>query len=329
MAAPNLFERILSKHTLKSFLKDRHTELVYLRSSDPVEKALKVLCEHHILSAPVRFEDAGDFCGLIDMMDILSAIIRLYTAGTNSVAAADWQEWCKDIETLDHRGVRFGIMPVAKLINQSEGNPFLPVSEHGTFFQLAEELFARGVHRAPVSDDHGKILGIVSQSDVIALLAKSPEFLTDPLASKTISELGVIDKEFLSVTVDTPAIHAFYLMSLNKESCLSIVSRETGAVLGNLSVADLRSLPQQRFSSLLDPVSDFISHRMSVVAPGHAHVTLQTRRPAMTVLISAELGAVVQLMASHHIHQVWVVDEHQKPVGLVRTSTLIALATRT
>ncbi len=93
--------------------------------------------------------------------------------------------------------------------DMSGQDPFLPVNEHGSFFQIAEELFARvrgslslslslslsavdkqpgsqaqGVHRAPVTDDSGKILGMVSQSDIVGLLAKSKTLFSDPLAAK-------------------------------------------------------------------------------------------------------------------------------------------------
>ena len=37
--------------------------------------------------------------------------------------------------------------------------------------QLVEEVFARGRHRAAVADARGRLRGVVSQSDVVRVLA--------------------------------------------------------------------------------------------------------------------------------------------------------------
>ena len=45
----------------------------------------------------------------------------MYTEGVNVPSeGADWKGWCQDIDTLNHRGVRFGIKPVGQIISKSD-----------------------------------------------------------------------------------------------------------------------------------------------------------------------------------------------------------------
>jgi CBS domain-containing protein len=76
-------------------------------------------------------------------------------------------------------------------------------------------------------------------------------------------------------------------------------------------------------------VGEFVARRTTVTAPGQTRpVEVQTRRPALTVTPKTTLGTVIQLLALNRIHQVWVVDENQHPVGVVRTKAIVSLVSR-
>jgi CBS-domain-containing membrane protein len=47
------------------------------------------------------------------------------------------------------------------------------------------------------------------------------------------------------------------------------------------------------------------------------------RIPPKTCTMQSTLETVVLKMAATHVHRIWIVDEHQHPIGLVSTTDLM------
>ena len=52
----------------------------------------------------------------MDVLDILSFILQMYTQDLDSKEIT-WGKWVQDMETLTHRGVRFGLKPIKQIIS--------------------------------------------------------------------------------------------------------------------------------------------------------------------------------------------------------------------
>lgn len=120
----------------------------------------------------------------------------------------------------------------------SKLNPFCTVYAESKLPQLLF-IFQKGVHRAAVVDNNNKVIGIVSQSDVIRFLAKTIH-LYDKLSSWRNKDIGLGQKNSLfTINTNARAIHGFYQMKLHKISAVGVVDHE-GVLVGNLSVSSLR-----------------------------------------------------------------------------------------
>jgi hypothetical protein len=96
-----------------------------------------------LISAPVRVSDAVDWIGFIDCLDVLRLAIHMYTNGSNNIAEdlkkvdnPEWSSWCRDINTMQHRDVRFGLTPIKKLIAGRPVDTFCPITDMGSIYEL-------------------------------------------------------------------------------------------------------------------------------------------------------------------------------------------------
>lgn len=267
----------LQTTSIKSFLELRPTknEMIVLDSNCSVEKAIETLASRHILSAPVRDVKEGEYKGIVDMLDILHYALLIYSQGSKSesIREEDWKEWCADISVLKGRGVRFGITPVKSIMNESSRNPFCPVSERGTLFQLMEDILGRGIHRAPVVGEMNLVGNVISQSDIIQIFHNNIEKF-GLLANKSVKDLNLGTRPAIMVPVNSLAIHAFYFMLEFKVSAIAITTPNSSQLVGALSCSDLRSLKSSKFDILLKKVEDFLMHTQELAKESSNQVSI-------------------------------------------------------
>lgn len=168
----------------------------------------------------------------------------------------------------------------------------------------------RAVHRLALFAG-GKIRSIVSQSDVMRFLYHHSEQL-GAVARETVDALGFAPagKQVLCVAPDTPAFAAFNLMYANSLSAVGIVDASE-ALVGTLSASDVRRLQPHTFSTLVLPVTDFLSAQAPAAQAG--------LRPPLAVSPSTPFLRVLELLGgSPRIHRVYITDVRGRPVGVVR-----------
>jgi len=105
----------------------------------------------------------------------------------------------------------------------------------------------------------------------------------------------------------------FFLLWSSQEKAVAIIDNEDHLV-GNFSVSDLKGLKQQNFGNLNLPVTDFLKAELQ----GDA-------MPVVTVRPHDTFETLVQKLVQHNIHQVWVVNDCQSPLGVVHLESIIEL----
>jgi len=306
---------LLEEMPLRQLLnaKQPEKEIVVVDEDTSIEETLKILAMNNILSIPVVNKTDQEYQGFVDVLDILTLVINMYAEG-HQIQQTTWNACCKDIDTLSHRGVRFGIKPVKSILNASNADNFCTVSSRGTLYQLMEDVLYRGIHRVAVLDDNSKLIGIVSQSDIIQLLVQNIYMFRD-LASKTVKSLALANNEVISMSVSAQAIHAYYLMYFHKVSAVAITN-SSGALIANLSASDIKGLTADHFPDLLLPVTDYLL----------AHQGALTRPTTCTP--DSTLESVILKLSEHRIHRVWILesDESDSPViGVISLTDVIRL----
>jgi hypothetical protein len=90
-------------------------------------------------------------------------------------------------------------LPVGQAKNASKFDVFWPVHPSTGLYQLLET-FTRGVHRCPVTED-GRVVGVVSQSDVMAFLAQRVSAADGQKFTAKLANLGIIRTKPLHLAV--------------------------------------------------------------------------------------------------------------------------------
>lgn len=161
--------------------------------------------------------------------------------------------------------------------------------------------------------------------------ARQEGLIDEALGALTLKDLGLDKTEgIVTMSINAQAIHAFWDIYFNKVSAVAVIDKE-GKLLGNLSASDIRVRsflistltgkgiggPSRRFSALLLPVGEF----SQLDGPEFSKAAVRCK-PTST------FDEVITLLSEKKIHRVWVVDEAEKPVGLVSTTDIMKALTR-
>jgi len=149
-------------------------------------------------------------------------------------------------------------------------NPFHSVHKDANLYEVAE-ILSRGLHRVPVVDSEGKLVSIISQSNIISLLNQHlGELEADTLAP--IQDIPLGTSPVLTVSFETSTIDTFKLMDDHKKNSLAIVDKH-GILVANISGKDLKLFIENSspYEVLSLPILDFLSRIRSaatdIVAP--------------------------------------------------------------
>jgi CBS-domain-containing membrane protein len=292
-------------------------EIVYVNVKTQIKDAIKLLAHYNILSVPVRAEDGVDYIGWFSVLDALQFILKTYSEG-EAVEDGAWSKWCQDIDKLTHRGLEFGQKPVELAMNKFWQ---APVNATGSVYQLIESVFAteKGIHRIAVCNNENDtyVRSIVTQSDVIQLLYKNAleHSIFGDLAKAPIGHIQSLRKysesdNLISMSLNAQTIHAFWLMNFDKVYGIPIVD-SNGKLIANISASDIKGISTGRlpFSALLLPIREFIK-------------TARLIPPAKCTWESTFFD-VIQTLALFRLHRIWIVDAHDKPVGIITLTTLM------
>lgn len=228
--------------------------------------------------------------------DVVNALIDQITNEENTLQRGP----CVDLSLMKDN--------VSKIVNLSGANPFKPVFANSPLMLLLQQ-FGEGVHRVPIMDQNGNIVNIVSQTNVVQFFSHPDRLKMLKKGSKTLRELALGMRPPFSVVQTCRVLDALSIMQQKKVNGLVIVD-EDGLLVGSFSASDLRRLSVHTLHRLTGTLQEFLS------------LDKQQKLPP-TVMLSSTLTAVVTLLASEHIHRVWVIDEQRKPIGIVTMTDVI------
>eukprot|EP00658_Telonema_sp_P-2_P001754 TRINITY_DN10661_c0_g1_i3.p1 TRINITY_DN10661_c0_g1~~TRINITY_DN10661_c0_g1_i3.p1 ORF type:complete len:370 (+),score=72.11 TRINITY_DN10661_c0_g1_i3:143-1111(+) len=204
------------------------TRVVSLELTNSVEDAFNALAEHNILSAPVLRADDGCCLGVVDTLQLLRHVMKRAREADPSILHGSSEQPAEAGETraryamLQHVGEEvfsdrlmevcafgvqadIGVSSVALL-----GRSIRELVHH--HFVVREDQGGEEVHRVALCDAEGRLVELVSQSDVLAFVAANPECLHTELLSKTLRQLNCLASDQrngaqpISVLASTAAI---------------------------------------------------------------------------------------------------------------------------
>jgi len=149
-----------------------------------------------------------------------------------------------------------------------------------------------------------------------SLLQKSA--ISIAAATGTADSQGESKSAVVSITTKERAIDAFMAMHDKRVSAVAVVD-DDGKIVGNISASDMKTIGYDGalLSRLFYPASEFlklISSHGHVPSPGNPHPPA----PAPVVATrDTSFRAIIGTLVNSRIHRVYVVDEAQRPIGVV------------
>jgi len=297
--------------------------LVTLPRIATVQQALEAFSKHQILSAPILDMANKCYTGTLDILALVTFVLSCVPGDVLEQASRSTTERRK-ITLQDRKPLTpdqvSRLLAAGRNCAQQQIGAFLDDSDHDTFPPLLEETsiaelilwFASGARRSPVVNGSGMLVGILSQTAVVSWLAdKLDHPFVSATTSKSLAELG------FAASFDVTTIHKSetVLSALRAirdigDGGLAVVD-DDGRLFGNFSASDIRCIDLKDWSALLASIESFLTtHRPHALKP-------------ITLTPKDRMCGAVRLMSTQHVHKVWIVDEAQKPIGLVTTSDLL------
>jgi len=308
------WKKFLSQTKTQDLL-EPHFKLLFARSDDTVLTTLKLLQENNILSVPVFDEKEKKWLGLVDVFDILTVLVFMSDLKTlidiASQKEVDWYQFINnEMKVLQEENV-------ATILNSSERNPWCPVSRllplHSLMDMFSKDL---NLHRVPIVDDDGNVIGLVTQSKVINFLYKNVDQFPDTAAIKV--KDSFVPSTVISIEADKTALDAYRLMVSNKVSGVAVVDKE-GKLFGSISASDLKgSLESNLFHDLYLPIALYLEK-------GTPEFQRNLSQSPVSCTLETNIYELLHKLASNHIHRLFVVDSDRKPIGVYSLCDIISM----
>lgn len=265
-------------------------DMITVQADDVLDTAVRRMASNKIHALPVM--DGNTCLGIIDMLDVVHH--------ANLVSPIS-----KDEKSLETAGRALALKTVKDVVNSSGRDPLAPLDVN-EFANLAIDYFASGVHRAPIFDHNSKIVGSLSQSDMLRWLHEQSTtyFKKWDVLHKPVTVLGLGCGPVSCVCEDQPVIDAIKMLDKKGVSALPAINSD-GHLVGTFSTTDLKNLFPERWPSFFLSVKEYLKE--------HSPKSLSSLGLPVN---STTLFEVLEHFYKHPYHRVWLLH-NGKPIGVI------------
>jgi len=247
----------------------------------------------------------------LDIRDLISFVVFVYDQQkvTNDIRLADLIRYgIGQFHTLTTDGVTVSYL--------ARRNRFVPVKESDSL-QKVTNILASGLHRVPVVGDDGKVVNVISQSTIIALLAT--QNFTDIKSIRDYPTLG--SSPVLSVNCNSSVISTYRSMDKHKVSGIAIVDND-GRMVGVTTGKDLKHF-------IRNPTLEALDMNIFDNVKAIRNDDIETRPGTISVFENDTLKIVIQLLAATRVHRIFVMNNEQefKPLRVLSISDILKFFT--
>ncbi|KAJ2480555.1 cell separation during budding [Coemansia sp. RSA 2131] len=218
-------------------------KVVQIDSCATVEEACDALIEHNIQSVPLYDARSHSYVGMFDVHDLAAFILARRSTRPSSQPGTGSPLSRRVLEPAEPASNDL----VGRISDLSHLNPFYSVVPETTVAQVAQ-VFAKGAHRVAVMQSDREIRGILSQARVVRFFFEHSDNATlaeHQLLDTSLDTLGLVTRDVVCVSPDTPVLKALSLLESHRVSSLPLVDNEQRLV-GSLSLSDVKHLARNR-----------------------------------------------------------------------------------
>jgi len=286
--------------------------------------ALQVMTKHRILSLPVVHSVTGMPLWVLGMFDLVAYCISNFEAG-------DFQNdfYHKFVHLVSDKFKELSHRSISAIEASADYtlDPVFVVDQHDSIAEAVKIMMTKKTHRVLVCSSTGELVNLITQSRVMQFLPGIIE--GSPSSQKTVKELGLGEKNVISVNAKETAYCAFNEMVKNRVSGLAVVN-DSGLLVGNISISDFKLCGyQSRFWDLLGlSVRDYMKE---IIAKPEVNIRtqllyslgLKEEIPLVKCHQDDSLLVVVKLFSFYGVHRLFVVDDQRKPIAVISLTDLL------
>ncbi|MVU78333.1 CBS domain-containing protein [Nocardia sp. ET3-3] len=319
-------------------------EVVSVRTDAPFREIVGALAEHGVSGAPV-LDAGGRVIGVVSEADLLGRPTRAGGRGRESA-------W----DRLLHR--TFAHRTRARTAAELMNSPAVTLTPATRLPEAAATLARYGVKRAPVVDENGEPVGIVSRKDLLRVYLRTDAELAEEVRSEVLDKAMWLVPQEVSVTVRDGVVTL--RGTVERQGMVDVITALTAAVDGVVDVCNeitantARDLMHVGVLTISEqdtvteaahrmrdsdigalPVVDAYGDAIGIVTdrdlvvrcvaaggdPDRTPVSTVATRDLHTVAADSDLADVLLLMRDHRIHRV-PVCENNRLVGIITEADL-------
>lgn len=289
-------------------LKTSGNKIFICTREDKIVDVWKGLSDHSFSSVPVLQKTKNRYYGVVDMHDIIHFILTYMGKEKLDKIENFWKSIDK-FEKLKSITVN-SVMQYPNTLS----NPFHPVTV-GYSLHFALELFAKeeNLDRIPIITRDRSLYNMLTVSRVVQFFHDNKRILGKRL-NKPISLIGASTSGVHSVKESDQALVAFNMMNDLNVSAVAVLNDE-GKLSGVISQTDLKVISPDGslFYKLYQDSKSFVD----------SVNMLKESSQVVTVTKSDTFERVLDLLHLHKIHRIFVVNDENKPAGIISLKDLI------
>lgn len=287
---------------------EQERKVIAVNVTETLEGVANTLSEHKFLSVPV-VDDKGEFVQFVDTLDICAFAFCRRAVAASSLSTVPALNAYKLADLL-----------AAK--TRCRGPAVEAVSDHPLSYVM--ELLADGNRRVLVNNsESGKPQNIITQSDVARWLYTEIGMTgcagpLGDLGKLDLKELGFGAKPLLSTRATTCVANVVDILAQQKHNAVAIVDAASGKLVASFSASNLdASTLFAKDQTAADDMKLSVVDYLKKYSP-------KSLEPVTTRMHQYTLSEILKQMNDGHLHHVWVVDDDEKPIGVVSLTDVLS-----
>lgn len=285
------FKSLCGSTKISELLQSQKQELVTVKSDADLSETFDIMIKKRIHSAPVIDPKTHQYVGILDMKDFVAYILWLF-GDKNKTSLENMAETTTDI------------------MNLWKKNPFVAILDSSPVWEALDYICKSRAHNIPVVDSKSKVSvsAMLSQSTLISWISQQSSSVLEPI-NVPIEKLLSSAKKLITVKHTDKMLSVYQTLYDNDIYGCAVVDGE-GKLVGNISVTDLQFSVNDNIDYLMNPSSKMLEHFTSRYKP---------------IVCTAKdmLPKVLETVAIHGIHRIYVVDEHNKPLQVLTLTDMV------
>jgi len=279
------------------------SKLVVINSESNIAEAFQTLISQNILSVPLYDEKNHVYSSSLSIVDV---ILHALDSHNDADSESEVSSALNIFSEKEHfRNCK------AKDIARNKSQPPVITTADITIDRVVDIMVKSKVHSVLAVNSKGELTNVITQSRIVECI--SMLFGVDPgltaLGGKSVEELAMGLRDVFYVRENTSVAHAFRLLADKNITGMAVLN-DSGALVGNLSVRDLRAIKHN--AAFLKLLSHSVSEYLEV-----AHNEFGIPSAVITCGLQASYKSVMERMVENKVHRCYVVSETNALVGVV------------